>query len=215
MRICRSCSKRPQIASTQCFVALLFDLENLADSASKIFALNEPSIQKRIDKFECQLLTDDSTAHAEHVHIVVLNALMRRVSVVADAGPDARDLVRSNANTDATATDQDPSIGTTLDDLFADGGGKVWEIAAGIAMGTAVDQRLHGWRESFGNQRLDRKAGVIAADGDAKGIVGHGTSLKRGKGQQPLLDTVRGRLCPLGISRVRGTSFVNVRRDRC
>src|SRR5437773_4829238 len=50
--------------------------------------------------------TDDPSAQDEHVHVVVLDPLMRRVGVVADRGPDPRQLARRHRGPDAAAADQ-------------------------------------------------------------------------------------------------------------
>ena len=59
---------------------------------------------------------DDPRAEGQHVHVVVLDALVRRVRVVAHGGPHAADLVRGHARADAGAADEDPAIDLAVAD---------------------------------------------------------------------------------------------------
>ena len=59
-------------------------------------------------------------AERQDVHVVVLDALVGRVRVVADRGPDAADLVRGHARPDAGAADQDAAVGLAVADRVAD-----------------------------------------------------------------------------------------------
>jgi len=53
---------------------------------------------------------DDLRAEAEHVHVVVLDALMRRVDVVAHGAPDSVHLGNGHRRTDARAADEDAAL---------------------------------------------------------------------------------------------------------
>ena len=65
-----------------------------------------------------ELDPDDPRAERQDVHVVVLDALVRRVRVVADGGAHAADLVRGDARAHAGAADQDAAlrlaVGTAL-----------------------------------------------------------------------------------------------------
>src|SRR5579871_2468555 len=53
------------------------------------------------DKFLGQCDTDNARAQHEHVHLIVLHALMRGISIVAEAGADSRQLVGGYRSADA------------------------------------------------------------------------------------------------------------------
>ena len=77
----------------------------------------------------------------EDVHVVVLDALMGRVRVVADRGPDAADLVRRDARADAGAADEDPALGLAVADRVAEPRGEVRVVVRRIgAVAAEVDQ---------------------------------------------------------------------------
>ena len=61
---------------------------------------------KGIHNFEGQRRADDARAQHDHIHIVVLHALVRRVSIVAHAGANPRNLVGRHANAHARAADE-------------------------------------------------------------------------------------------------------------
>lgn len=63
------------------------------------------------DDFAGNLDADDAGAEAEHVHIVVLDPLVRRVGIVAQAGAGSADLVGRYTGADAAAADNDAALG--------------------------------------------------------------------------------------------------------
>ena len=105
-------------------------------------------LQESLDDLEGQLGSDDPAADAEHVHVVVLDALVSRIGVVTDRRADAGDLVRRHADADAAATDDDPAIGVALDDLAGDRDRKVGVVAARLAVGAAIDQGVTAGRRT-------------------------------------------------------------------
>ena len=63
---------------------------------------------------------DDPGAEAEHVHVVVLDALVGRVHVVADCGADPVELARGDRRPDAGAADENPALCLAAEDRLAD-----------------------------------------------------------------------------------------------
>src|SRR3954468_55748 len=84
------------------------------------FPAVELCTQERADELAGQLRADHLRADAEDVHVVVLDALVRRVRVVADGGPDARELAGGDRGADAGAADEDPALRVTAADRIAD-----------------------------------------------------------------------------------------------
>src|SRR5262245_24537105 len=76
--------------------------------------------RKDRDQLAGQCLADDTSAEHQHVHVVVLDALMRRVSVVTEASPDAAMLVRGNRGADAAATDEHSMLADIAGDRAGD-----------------------------------------------------------------------------------------------
>src|SRR3954463_9219143 len=58
----------------------------------------------------------DLRAEAEHVHVVVLDALMGAVGVVADRGANAEDLAGGDGSADAGTADEDSALRLALSD---------------------------------------------------------------------------------------------------
>ena len=76
--------------------------------------------EERDDALAGRLRADHPRAERQDVHVVVLDALVGRVRVVADGRPDAADLVRGDARPDAGAADQDAAVGLAVADGVAE-----------------------------------------------------------------------------------------------
>jgi hypothetical protein len=127
--------------------------------------------QKGIDQRFGQRDANDSGTHTKYVHVVVLDALSRRVGIVAHGGAYARDLVGSNRRTDSAATNDYAAVN------FSGGYGtsyrrcEVREIVIGIVLkGPVIDRFM----AQSGHVALDVifkiKTGVVTADGDLHGF---------------------------------------------
>src|SRR5437870_4462338 len=76
--------------------------------------------EERGDELARKRRANDFRAEAEHVHVVVLDTLVRAVGVVADRGADPRELAGGDRGADAGAADDDPALGVAGDDRPAD-----------------------------------------------------------------------------------------------
>ena len=99
---------------------LLLHRLDLAQARDVALASVEARLQKRPDEVGGQLGADDLRAQAEHVQVVVLDALVRRVGVVADRGPDSGELAGRDGGSDARAADEDPALGPAVRERGAD-----------------------------------------------------------------------------------------------
>src|SRR5262249_1789388 len=63
-----------------------------------------------LDELARDRRADDLGSQAEDVHVVVLDALVRAVRVVADRRPDAYDLARGDSRADARAADEHAAL---------------------------------------------------------------------------------------------------------
>src|SRR5215217_7332757 len=90
----------------------------------------EPRADERGDELARERRPHDLRPEAEHVHVVVLDALVRAVGVVADRGADAEDLAGGDRGTNARAADEDPALGLALPDHLAELAGLVGVVAA-------------------------------------------------------------------------------------
>ena len=68
--------------------------------------VGEAGAQEGPHQLPCQLDADHPGAEHQDVHVVVLDALMGRVGVVAEAGADAGELVRRDGGAHAAPADQ-------------------------------------------------------------------------------------------------------------
>jgi hypothetical protein len=71
-------------------------------------------IEEGADQFQRHRLADDSTAQHQHVHVVVLDSLVCRIMVVAEAGADTWNLVGRNRRADTAAAHEDATFGFAI-----------------------------------------------------------------------------------------------------
>src|SRR4029077_7876649 len=84
---------------------------------------------------------DDPGAEREDVHVVVLDALVRAVGVVADRGPDPAHLVGGDRRPHARPADEDPSVRATPLDRESNPLGEVRVVVVWVGPVTAeVDE---------------------------------------------------------------------------
>src|SRR5512138_2065481 len=84
---------------------------HLRDPAGVPLLAVEAGGEERLRDLERERLAHDARAEREDVHGVVLDALVSGVVVVAQAGQDARDLVRGRRGADAAPADDDRPLG--------------------------------------------------------------------------------------------------------
>src|SRR4249920_3067155 len=84
------------------------------------FAAVEGGTEKYPDEIGGKLRADHLGAQAEHVHVVVLDALVGGVDVVADRGANARELAGRHARADARTADEDAALGVAGEKGLAD-----------------------------------------------------------------------------------------------
>ena len=119
------------------------------------------------DDFAGGLDTDDAGAETEHIHIVVLDSLVRRVGIVAEAGAGSADFVGGDAGADAAAADNDAALGLAGGDSSGDGERKVRVVVKRIVLMRAeVGHFVSVGREQFTDFLLQFKPAVVCADDD-------------------------------------------------
>ena len=85
--------------------------------------VRELCAEEGIDDLAGQRRSDNPRADAEHVHIVVLDGLMRGVSVVADGGADAWKFIGRNRHAGATSADDHAAVRVAIEDRLRHGFG--------------------------------------------------------------------------------------------
>ena len=115
---------------------------------------------------------DHLGAEAEHVHVVVLDALVRGVDVVADRRADPDELARRHGRADAGAADEHAALGTAVENRVAQLLRLVRIVDAHrVGVRSQVDDRV-----AVGADRLEQRiakmdAAVIERDGDVHQVT--------------------------------------------
>ncbi len=151
----------------KCLETLFFDRQHFGQPAGVPLGRLVFCFQKCSDDLKRQFRPDDSATDAQHVHVVVLDALVCRVGVVTDRCPNTGNFVCRHADANTAATDHDPSIGVTADDLASNGDREIGVITAQIAVGATVDQGGEERTKTLRNRLFEGETGVVAAEGES------------------------------------------------
>src|SRR5918994_5888551 len=97
-----------------------FQLADFLQPLDVALAPVEARGEESADELDSELGADHLRAQAEHVHVVVLDALVRGVDVVADRCPNAGELAGGDRGADARAADEDSPVGVAALDRLAE-----------------------------------------------------------------------------------------------
>src|SRR5262249_25031064 len=121
----------------------------------------EASVQEGANKLAGELDADDTTAEHQHVHVVVLNALVGRIGVVTQSGTNPWNPICGHRGANAAPAEQDTALGSVLAQGSTDSGRIVGIIHRIGAVGAQVeDVAMLCGRETL-DLLLERKSGMI------------------------------------------------------
>jgi hypothetical protein len=130
--------------------------------ASEVSAVTGRCPEPGVEDVEDDLGTEESSAEAEHVGVIVFTGQTGRGRVVHQCGPDARNLVGGNRDTDAGTTDGYPEIGPTVSNRAAYGGPKVGVVdrSRGV-VGPEIKDLVPALTQGVKNGDFEVKSGVV------------------------------------------------------
>src|SRR5262249_26547419 len=149
----------------------LLDAMNLLQPAAMPRLAGKTSVEKEDAQVLGQLRPNHAGAQHEHVQVVVLNALVGGVSVMAKAGADAGNLVGGDRGADAAAADQDAALRFALQHAQRDSLSVVRIIHRPGAVRADVDEFVAELAQVGYQQGLQFEAGMVRADGDLHGSL--------------------------------------------
>lgn len=85
--------------------SLVFQIRNFGQTATMTLRSAESRGEKRLNQFPGECVTNDEAPEADHVQIVVLNALVRRKGFMNQTGPNPRHFVRGDRRPHTASTD--------------------------------------------------------------------------------------------------------------
>ena len=112
---------------------------------------------------------DDARAEAQHVHVVVLDRLMRGVGVVAHRRANAGELVRGNRDAGAAAADDDAALGLPVAQGVGDRFGGIGIIHRRGRMGAEIEDIVALLSQFCGQFLLQHIPCVVGTEGDSHG----------------------------------------------
>ena len=145
----------------------VFQRDHLGEAAPMPRLAGEASVQERANQLAGELDADDTTAEHQHVHVVVLDALVRRIGVMAQSGANPGNPVRGHRCANAAPAEQDAALGPVLAQGSTDGLRIVGIVHRIGAVGAQVEDlaMLRG-QESL-HRLLQRESGMIRSYRDA------------------------------------------------
>jgi hypothetical protein len=133
----------------------MFDRANLPEASNVALFVREARVKIRRDQFLGKRDTDNPRPEHQHVHVVMFDALVSGIGIVAHRCANPRDLVDGDRRADAAAADQYAAFGLGVDDGFTDGFGKIWVIVRGIKVeGADIEDVVAKVAEEIGDVLL-------------------------------------------------------------
>src|SRR5512132_170534 len=145
----------------------LLHLLDLCQPTHVAFPTVEFRTQEAVDELGGQVGTDYAGPDAEDVHIVVLNALMRRIGVVADRPTDTCEFAGSYRGAYARAADQNPALSIAASDRVGDLPRLVGIVDHRLGLvGSEVDRLVPGAHDLLEHALAQLHAAMVEGDRD-------------------------------------------------
>ena len=126
----------------------------------------EVRVQKGFHQIFGERAGDYARTEHEDVHVVVFDALVRGIGVVANGGADAVEFVGGDGGADAAAADENAAFDRARLDGFADGLGEIGIIARLRVVSAEIDNAVAEPFDERAEVILQFEPGVIGGDGD-------------------------------------------------
>ena len=140
---------------------LVLDRLDLAQAADVPLLAGELGGQEGADHLARQRRADHARAQAQHVHVVVLDALVPRVGVVRAGGADARELAARHGHARARAADHHGPLGAALADRVGARARRVGVVDGVGGVRAEVDRLVAGLADHLEHDLLEREPGVV------------------------------------------------------
>ena len=148
----------------------------------------------RLDEIPGDFGSDRPAAHAEHVHVVILHALLRREVVVDERGADARDLVGADRRADAASADGHAAFDRPRHDGAGERDHEVRIVVVRVeGVGAEIDDPCPAERRCATFSSCFAEAAVIGRDSDAHRVISSSRAIW---GDPAAARSARIRACP-------------------
>lgn len=122
--------------------------------------------QKGVDKFSHNCWPNYLSPQAQYVGIIVLNALVGRIDVIRESGPDAVDLVCGHAGPDTRTANKDPALRLPAQHTLAQSNGDVGKVDGLVGGGPYIVNAVPGGNQMVENGLLGRETRMVGTDHD-------------------------------------------------
>lgn len=104
---------------------------------------------------------DNARSENQDVHVVVLNALMSGIAVMANCRPDADQFVGGNTGTDPAAADQHTTFGPSVQNGTADGLSEIGVVGGIFVEGADIQHRVTKSAQNISYSVLEGESRVV------------------------------------------------------
>src|SRR6478609_238621 len=160
-------SSRPfDTARSRGIAIRLFQRRDLGQPPLVALLMGEPGAQEEPHQLPRQLDADHPRAEDQDVHVVVLDALMGGVAVVAQPGADAGQLVRRHRRPDAAAAEEHAALHRAAEHRARHHRGDIRIVHRLRAVGAEIDDLMAERAERWDQRLLELESRVVRAEGD-------------------------------------------------
>jgi hypothetical protein len=123
-------------------------------------------LKKSLDQFSRNFHAHHPRAEHKYIHIIVFHALVCRIFVMAEARPDAGNLVCGDAGSNAASANEDTPIRRSIQQLPGDDLGVIRVVDRVFGVGSGVVDLVAKVADMLGQKCLQLDTCVIAGDND-------------------------------------------------
>ena len=142
-----------------------FKRGNFGEAADVPLGAGKAGVEICAHKFHGEFGTDDAPSKAEHIDIVVFDALPRGEGVVACGGADSAKFVGRYTSAGSAAADEDRAFGRAGEDCFRNCPGVIRVIHRIGGIGAEIDELLALLSQFFNYPQFEHKTGMVARYG--------------------------------------------------
>ena len=150
------------------FGGAVFEFRHFRQTATMTLCAAESRGEKCLNQFPSERVADDEAPEADHVQVVVLDALVRRKGFMNQARPNARHFVRGDRCPHSAATNGHAAIHLSARDCARQRHDKIRIIIVRVRSAVAeIDHLMAGRAQLSDELFLQFKSAMVGGDADA------------------------------------------------
>src|SRR5271163_2276122 len=144
-----------------------FERFHFVETANVAHLIGKFRAQKRFHEIFGELFADDAATEHQDIHVVVLDALMRGIGVVADGGANAVNFIGGHADANTAAAHEHATVGLAIGDGVTDEFGEVGVVGGVFVERANVENVMAKRAHDVAHFTFEGEAGVVGTDDDS------------------------------------------------